>query len=35
MRARALADDVDAALIGVDEARLAANASARRGPRKT
>ncbi len=35
MRARALADDVDAALMGVDEARLAANASARRGPRKT
>jgi serine/threonine-protein kinase len=35
MRARALADDVDAALVGVDEARLAANASARRGPRKT
>ncbi len=35
MRARALADDVDAALVGVDEARLAANASARRGSRKT
>jgi eukaryotic-like serine/threonine-protein kinase len=35
MRARALADDVDAALMGVDEARLAANAAARRRPRKT
>jgi serine/threonine-protein kinase len=38
MRARALADDVDAAILGVDEARsLAANASSssRRGPRRT
>jgi serine/threonine-protein kinase len=38
MRARALAEDVDAAILGVDEARsLAANAgtSSRRGPRGT
>ena len=36
-RARALADDVDAAILGVDEARLAAVSStaSRRGPRRT
>ena len=36
-RARALADDVDAAISGVDEARLAAVSStaSRRGPRRT
>ena len=35
MRARALADDVDAAILGVDEARLAAGTASRRGPRRT
>jgi eukaryotic-like serine/threonine-protein kinase len=37
MRARALADDVDAAILGVDQARLDAKAgkSSRRGPRGT
>jgi len=36
-RARALADDVDAAILGVDEARLAAvpSTASRRGPRRT